>query len=136
LVARSIALRRPSALPFQAPPLGRAPPPHKHAKSNKYKQAQKKKGSTIMKAVITVTGKDSVGIIAEVATVCATYNVNILDVTQSIIQDYFAMIMLADIEKLSVAFAEFSDILHALGERKHLEIHSMHEDIFNTMHHI
>ena len=88
------------------------------------------------KAVITVTGKDSVGIIAEVATVCATYNANILDVTQSIIQDYFAMIMLADIEKLSVSFAEFSDILHALGEKKHLEIHSMHEDIFNTMHHI
>ena len=88
------------------------------------------------KAVITVTGKDSVGIIAEVATVCAKYNVNILDVTQSIIQDYFAMIMLADIDQLSVAFAEFSDLLHTLGEEKHLEIHSMHEDIFNTMHHI
>ena len=89
-----------------------------------------------MKAVITVTGKDSVGIIAEVATVCAEYNVNILDVTQSIIQDYFAMIMLADIDKLSITFSDFSDVLHALGQRKHLEINSMHEDIFNTMHHI
>ena len=89
-----------------------------------------------MKAVITVTGKDSVGIIAEVATVCAKYNVNILDVTQSIIQDYFAMIMLADIDRLTLPFSDFSDILHALGEKKHLEIHSMHEDIFNTMHHI
>lgn len=88
------------------------------------------------KAVITVTGKDSVGIIADVASVCATYNVNILDVTQSIIQEYFAMIMLADIDKLTVSFAEFSDLLHSLGESKHLEIHSMHEDIFNTMHHI
>ena len=88
------------------------------------------------KAVITVTGKDSVGIIAEVATVCAEYNANILDVTQSLLQEYFAMIMLADIEKLSVPFSDFSDVLHALGEKKSLEIHSMHEDIFNTMHHI
>lgn len=89
-----------------------------------------------MKAVITVTGKDTVGIIAEVATACAQYNVNILDVTQSIIQDYFAMIMLADIDKLTVPFAEFSDCLHTLGKKKCLEINSMHEDIFNTMHHI
>lgn len=89
-----------------------------------------------MKAVITVTGKDSVGIIAEVATVCAEYKVNILDVTQSIIQDYFAMIMLADIDNLTIAFSEFSDLLSALGKKKHLEISSMHEDIFNTMHHI
>ena len=89
-----------------------------------------------MKAVITVTGKDSVGIIADVATVCAEYKVNILDVTQSIIQDYFAMIMLADINNLTIPFSEFTDLLHALGEKKHLEIHSMHEDIFNTMHHI
>ncbi|MBR2908417.1 MAG: ACT domain-containing protein [Clostridia bacterium] len=89
-----------------------------------------------MKAVITVTGKDSVGIIADVATVCAEYKVNILDVTQSIIQDYFAMIMLADIDKLTIPFSDFSDQLHMLGEKKHLEINSMHEDIFNTMHHI
>lgn len=89
-----------------------------------------------MKAVITVTGKDSVGIIAEVATVCAEYKVNILDVTQSIIQDYFAMIMLADIDNLTIAFSDFSDRLNLLGQKKHLEIHSMHEDIFNTMHHI
>ena len=89
-----------------------------------------------MKAVITVTGKDSVGIIAKVATACADNGANIVDISQSVLSDYFAMIMLADIEKLSVAFAEFSDILHALGERKHLEIHSMHEDIFNSMHRI
>lgn len=88
------------------------------------------------KAVITVTGKDSVGIIAEVATVCAEYNVNILDVTQSLLQEYFAMIMLADIEHLTIKFSEFSDVLHVLGEKKNLEIHSMHEDIFNTMHKI
>ena len=89
-----------------------------------------------MKAVITVTGKDSVGIIAEVATVCATYNANILDVTQSIIQDYFAMIMLADIDSLRVEFSEFVDKLDALGKENNLDIHTMHEDIFNTMHHI
>ena len=89
-----------------------------------------------MKAVITVTGKDSVGIIADVATVCAEYNVNILDVTQSIIQDYFAMIMLADIQGLNIEFSAFVDLLAELGESRGLVIHTMHEDIFNTMHHI
>lgn len=89
-----------------------------------------------MKAVITVTGKDTVGIIADVANVCAQHNANILDITQSVLSEYFAMIMLADIEKLNIAFAEFVDILAALGEKKGLAIHTMHEDIFNTMHHI
>lgn len=89
-----------------------------------------------MKAVITVTGKDSVGIIAKVATICSEYNANILDVTQSILDEYFAMIMLADIDHLSVSFAEFSDTLHRFGKERALEISSMHEDIFNTMHHI
>lgn len=89
-----------------------------------------------MKAVITVTGKDTVGIIAEVSAVCAKYNANIIDITQSVISDYFAMIMLADIEKLNVRFADFVDVLAELGKQKSLAIHTMHEDIFNTMHHI
>ena len=89
-----------------------------------------------MKAVITVTGKDTVGIIADVATICAEHKVNIVDNTQSVLSDYFAMIMLADIEKLDIRFAEFVDILNGLGQKKGLAIHTMHEDIFNTMHHI
>ena len=89
-----------------------------------------------MTAVITVTGKDTVGIIAEVATVCAEHGANIVDITQSVLSEYFAMIMLADIDKLNVDFAQFVDTLEAFGTQKGLTIHAMHEDIFNTMHHI
>ena len=89
-----------------------------------------------MKAVITVTGKDSVGIIAKVATACADNGANIVDISQSVLSDYFAMIMLADIDSLTVEFSEFVDKLDALGKANDLVIHTMHEDIFNTMHHI
>ena len=89
-----------------------------------------------MKAVITVTGKDSVGIIAKVATACAAYGANIVDISQSVLKEYFAMIMLADIDSLTVEFSEFVDKLDALGAECGLDIHAMHEDIFNTMHHI
>ena len=89
-----------------------------------------------MKAVISVTGRDNVGIIAAVSTYCAEKGANIIDITQSVLQEYFAMIMLAEIDKLSVPFAQFVDGLTALGKEKGLEIHTMHEDIFNTMHHI
>ena len=89
-----------------------------------------------MKAVITVTGKDTVGIIADVESFCAKYRANILDITQIVLSEYFAMIMLADIDTLDVEFADFADALKALGEGKGLMIHAMHEDIFNTMHHI
>ena len=89
-----------------------------------------------MKAVITVTGKDSVGIIAKVATACAENGANIVDISQSVLSDYFAMIMLADIDSLTVEFSEFVDKLDALGKANDLVIHTMHEDIFNTMHHI
>ena len=89
-----------------------------------------------MKAVISVTGKDNVGIIAAVSTMCAEKGANIIDITQSVLQEYFAMIMLAEIDKLNVPFSQFVDGLTALGKEKGLEIHTMHEDIFNTMHHI
>ena len=89
-----------------------------------------------MKTVITVTGKDTVGIIAEVSGVCAKYDANILDITQSVLGEYFAMIMLADIHTLKIDFSEFVDTLAELGRSKGLVIHAMHEDIFNTMHHI
>ncbi len=89
-----------------------------------------------MKAVITVTGKDSVGIIAKVATECTKYDVNIIDISQSVLSDYFAMIMLADIDALKLPFSEFVDKMGELGEACGLAINVMHEDIFNTMHHI
>ena len=89
-----------------------------------------------MKAVITVTGKDSVGIIAEVSAECAKYDANIVDISQSVLSEYFAMIMLADIDGLKVSFSEFVDIMSELGRERALSINVMHEDIFNTMHHI
>ena len=89
-----------------------------------------------MKAVITVTGKDTVGIIADVSAVCARHHANILDITQSVLSEYFAMIMLADINELKIDFSDFVDTLEQLGKQKGLVIHAMHEDIFNTMHHI
>ncbi len=89
-----------------------------------------------MKAVITVTGKDTVGIIADVSAVCSKHNANIVEITQSVLSEYFAMIMLADIQGLNIEFSKFVDVLAELGKSRGLAIHVMHEDIFNTMHHI
>ena len=89
-----------------------------------------------MKAVITVTGKDSVGIIAKVSAVCAEHSANIIDITQSVMSDYFAMIMLVEIDSLNIKFADFADTLQGIGTECGLVISTVHEDIFNTMHHI
>ena len=89
-----------------------------------------------MKAVITVTGKDTVGIIAGVSALCAKYKANISEITQNVLGEYFAMIMLADITELSVDFVEFVDVLEAYGKDQGLVVHTMHEDIFNSMHRI
>ena len=62
-----------------------------------------------MRAVITVIGKDMVGILAKVSTECSSHNINVLEVTQSILQDMFAMIMMVDISKSDIPFTEFSD---------------------------
>ena len=89
-----------------------------------------------MKAVITVIGKDAVGILAKVSTICAETNANVIEVTQSVLQDMFAMIMLVDITNINNDFVALQDKLTALGDSLGLKIHTMHEDIFNTMHRI
>lgn len=89
-----------------------------------------------MKAVITVTGKDTVGIIADVSAVCAKSKANILEITQSVLSEYFAMIMLADIDNLSCPFSDFADALAALGNTRGLDIRAVHEEIFDAMHRI
>ena len=89
-----------------------------------------------MRAVITVVGKDTVGIFAKVSTFCAERNVNIIGVSQTILEDMFCMMMQITMDESDLAFADFADELAALGNSKHLDIHTMHEDIFNTMHHI
>lgn len=89
-----------------------------------------------MKAVISVTGKDNVGIIAKVAACCSEYGANILDISQTVLQDYFAMIMLVDVSKLTTGFGAFADGMEKLGLSNCLQINTMHEDIFNSMHKI
>ena len=89
-----------------------------------------------MRAVITVIGKDMVGILARVSTICAESGVNVIEVTQSVMQDLFVMIMMVDISKSSIPFSELSDQLNGLGDELGLTIHTMHEVIFNAMHRI
>ncbi len=89
-----------------------------------------------MRAVITVLGKDTVGILYHVSEVCAKYHANVTDVTQSVLQDMFAMIMMVDISDMTGDFTQLSDDLSALAEKLGLSIHTMHEDIFNAMHRI
>ena len=87
-----------------------------------------------MNAVITVLGKDTVGILAKVSTECAEVGVNILEVTQSVLQGMFAMIMFVDITEITVPFSELVDKLTAKGDEMGVKVHVMHEDIFNAMH--
>lgn len=89
-----------------------------------------------MKAVITVIGKDKVGIIAAVSAILANYNVNILDISQTIMQDFFTMIMLVDITKIKFGFNELAGQLELKGEDLGVSIRIQHEDIFNSMHRI
>lgn len=89
-----------------------------------------------MRAVITVIGKDTVGILTKVSGICTEYNANVIEVTQSVLQDMFAMIMLVDITKLNRNFTELADRMTLLGTELGLQIHTMHEDIFNIMHRI
>lgn len=89
-----------------------------------------------MRGIITVVGKDMVGILASVSTVCAENSVNVIEVSQSILQDMFCMIMLVDVSKSNVEFTEFSASCEALGNELGLKVNAMHEDIFNSMHRI
>ena len=89
-----------------------------------------------MKAVITVIGKDSVGILAKVSEACSKADVNIVEVTQSVLQDMFAMIMLVEIDKSNIGFEQLRTNLKAVGESTNTKVHVMHEDIFNAMHKI
>ena len=89
-----------------------------------------------MRAVITVVGKDSVGILSKVSAKCAQSNVNINEVTQSVLEDMFCMIMLSDISEMNKPFGDFSDEMEALGKEMGMSVHVMHETIFNSMHRI
>lgn len=87
-----------------------------------------------MKAVVTVIGKDMVGILAKVSTTCANANANVVEVTQSVLQEYFAMVMLIDIAQMNCELDTLRENLQKNVEG--MTIHVMHEDIFNSMHRI
>ncbi len=89
-----------------------------------------------MKAVITVVGRDRVGIIYEVSKVLAENNVNILDISQTIMQDMFTMIMLVSIDKTEVSVSSLSAVLDEVGSNMGVSIKMQHEDLFNSMHRI
>jgi len=89
-----------------------------------------------VKAVISVIGKDSVGILAKVANVCADRDCNIVDVTQSVLQDMFVMVMLVEIDRMKGSMSDLSADLDVLARSISMDIRVMHEDIFNSMHRI
>ena len=89
-----------------------------------------------MNAIVTVIGEDRVGIIAAVCSLLAENNVNILDISQTILQDCFTMIMLVDVSACALPFAELGEALSALGREMSLDVRIQREEIFNAMHKI
>lgn len=89
-----------------------------------------------MKAIVTVIGKDKPGIIAKVSSALAENQVNIEDISQTLMQDNFTMLMLCDLSKASVSLSQLQNQLVELGNNIGVSIHVQHEDIFNAMHKI
>ena len=89
-----------------------------------------------MKAIVTVVGKDRVGIIAEVCTQLAAFNVNVLDISQTVMQGYFTMMMATEVSESNVPVAELSRKMEEVGREMGLSIRVQREDIFQAMHRI
>lgn len=89
-----------------------------------------------MKAIVTVIGKDRVGITAAVCSLLAQHNINILDISQTVLQDYFTMVMLVDTTACKASVGDMADILDRAGKEQNLSIRIQREDIFNAMHRI
>ena len=87
-----------------------------------------------MKAIVTVIGKDRVGITAAVCALLAQHNINILDISQTVLQDYFTMVMLVDTAACTASIGEMADLLEQAGKEQELSIRIQREDIFNAMH--
>ena len=87
-----------------------------------------------MKAIVTVLGKDKPGIIAEISGCLYRYNINILDITQTILSGYFTMVMMVDLSAMTCGFDEITGALNVLGERLGLEIRMQRSEIFDAMH--
>ena len=89
-----------------------------------------------MKAIVTVVGKDAVGIIANVCTELASYRVNVLDISQTVMQGYFTMMMVVEVSTCTVALAELCRVMDANGQEMGLSIRVQREDIFEAMHRV
>lgn len=89
-----------------------------------------------MKAIVTVVGKDHVGIIAAVCAQLAAFNVNVLDISQTVMQGYFTMMMATEISECNVPVAELARKMEAAGKEMNLSIHVQREDIFQAMHRV
>ena len=89
-----------------------------------------------MKAIVTVIGKDRVGITAAVCSLLAQHSINILDISQTVLQDYFTMVMLVDTAACTASIGEMADLLEQAGKEQELSIRIQREDIFNAMHRI
>ena len=89
-----------------------------------------------MKAIVTVIGKDKIGIIAQVSAVLAENMVNILDISQTILQDYFTMIMLVDLTKMKISFSELNEKFNEKGKIIGVQIKIQREEVFKAMHHV
>ncbi len=89
-----------------------------------------------MKAIVTVIGKDRVGITAAVCSLLAQHNINILDINQTVLQEYFTMVMLVDTAACKDSIGDMADILDKAGKEQALSIRIQREDIFNAMHRI
>jgi len=87
-----------------------------------------------MKAIVTVSGKDKTGIIAGVSEVLSGNGVNILDISQTVLQDYFAMIMLVDLTGCGVSFSVLRERLETIGKQLNMDVRIMREEIFDAMH--
>jgi ACT domain-containing protein len=88
------------------------------------------------RVIVTVIGEDKVGIIANVATLLAEANANIVDISQTTLREFFTMIMMVDMDKATVPFDELKRRLNAKGEAMGLRIDAQHEDIFKFMHRV
>ncbi len=89
-----------------------------------------------MRAIVSVIGHDKVGIIANVCTLLSNCNVNILDINQTILQEFFTMTMLVDTSGCTISFTSLAEKLSEIGRQMDLEIRIQHEDIFRSMHRI
>ena len=89
-----------------------------------------------MNAIVTVVGKDRVGIIAGVSTAMADLNINILDISQTIMDNYFTMIMMVDISDTSADISEIRKVLDVTSEKFNVSINLQHKDVYEAMHRI